>query len=239
MRKVLPSLLALMLAIAFIAIPDREEWEASPQANTVALAETFDGVQFPPTGWSLVNHNGEESLGWGVDRTDFPTPAAEHEDEYGLSANNSLQTPVLDLSDYGQVYLHFQSLTWFANYQSVHRSRAGDGVSAIEISVDGGNSFTRSFWVSEQTLSGCIEQIDIDLSPFAGQREVVLRFSYRGTFAHNWVIDSVVVDAWPVSPPPPPGPPSPWASFREENLSPAPQNFRGPLDLSSMLESAV
>lgn len=228
-----------MLAIAFVALPVQDEWEAVPLADTVALAESFDGVQFPPTGWSLVNHNGEPSSGWGVDRTDFPTPAAEHEDEYGLSVNNSLQTPVIDLSDYGQAYLHFQSLTWFANFQAAHQSAAGDGVSTIEISVDGGRSFTRSFWISQQILSGRIEQVDIDLTPFAGQREIVLRFGYRGTFAHNWVIDSVVVDSWPISPPPPPGPPTPWAYLQGASPAAPLHATRRPLDLAYMLESAV
>ena len=180
----------------------------------VALREHFDGA-FPPPGWLTVNLNGAPSEGWRVERSDFPSPAAEHEDEHGFPSDNALETPILDLSDCTRAYLHFQSLTWFASFQSAHPQAVGDGASTIEVSVDGGATFTEGFWSSAQMRSGVIENVTVDLSAFAGEKSVVLRFHYRGTFAHNWIIDSVQVDDSPRMPPPPPRPPALWARNRD------------------------
>ena len=200
------SCLSILAVCAMVALPALQE-PARETTVRVALQEHFDG-DFPPRGWSLVNHNGAPSRGWTVERTDFPSRAAEHEDEYGFPSDDSLQTPLIDLEDCSRVYLHFQSLTWFASFQEAHPESAGDGVSSIEVSVDGGLTFTEGFWTSAQMVSGRIENVTVDLSAFAGQREVVLRFGYRGTFAHNWVVDAVQVDTSPRMPPPPPRPPA-------------------------------
>jgi len=202
------SLAVLAAAVLLTGYPARQE--PVEERVRIALQEHFDGA-FPPAGWRLVNHNGAPSRGWAVERTDFPTLAAEHEDEFGYPSDDSLQTPVIDLSDCSRAYLHFQSLTWFASFQASHPDALGDGVSTLEVSVDGGATFTEGFWTSSQLRSGVIEDVTVDLSAFAGESGVVLRFGYRGTFAHNWVVDAVQVTDSPRLPPPPPRPPALWA----------------------------
>ena len=207
-RILLPTLAlcALMLLTGYPAL----QAPADGERVRVALQEHFDGA-FPPRGWLALNLNGAPARGWAVERTDFPTPAAEHEDEFGFPSDNVLETPVLDLSDCSRAYLHFQSLTWFASFQAAHPQSQGDGRSTIEVSVDGGVNFDAVVWESAQMNSGVIENVTVDLSAYAGQGEVVLRFRYQGTFAHNWVIDGVQVDDSPRMPPPPPRPPALWA----------------------------
>ncbi len=159
--------------------------------QNVALSEDFStGV--PPAGWVATNNNGSSSKGW-IPSTDL---RAWHEDEAlshgGLTSDDSLVTPVLDLSTFTEVHLHFANDLGFADYLANHPNSRGDGENNVEVSTDGGLSWTL-VWTETRTLDG-LEKTHVDLGAYAGMSNVQIAFRYYGTWAQEWWLDDVVVD---------------------------------------------
>ena len=162
-------------------------------AQSVYYSENLDaGI---PAGFVVSNNNGSAAVGWLPESGNFATPGVEHEDEYGVGqADYDLDTDNFDLSAATSAYLHFESMTHWANFQANHPYSLGNGVSAIEVSTDGGLSWSAGLWVDSQTQSGVRADVVIDLGAYLGSSQTMLRFHYEGDYAHNWVIDSLQVD---------------------------------------------
>lgn len=153
-------------------------------AQTVYLDEPFDSGSFPPSNWTELNNG--VSAGWE------PGPSrAIHADWYGLN-DNLLVSPSLDLSLGTVVGLHLTHDQLFARYRDQNE---------IEISLDGGATFTRVLAIDGQ-VDGIGIELDVDLSAWAGQADVQLGFRYVGDFANEWSIDQVLVDDFLPDPPP-------------------------------------
>lgn len=169
----------------------------SLSAQTTVLSEDFSsGV--PPTGWTHVNNNAGLGVGWiaSVDSR------AWHQDESGVGTTDfTLVSPAMDLSLLGTVYLHFEGETNWANYLANHPSSLGDGASTMEVTTDGGLTWTE-VWTDTSLTSGDTYSPDVDLSAWGGMSNVQLGIHFYGTFAQEWWVDNVLVDDSPVGPPP-------------------------------------
>ena len=183
----------LLLAAAFLL-------SASLTAQNVALQEDFSsGV--PPTGWSLENVNGAASPGWIISIAG--DQRAQHEDEAGShTANNRMISSPFDLSTFTDAYLHFDTEVKYPDYMANHPSSKGDGVNAVEISLDGG--VTWSIIWGDSSISANRGWATIPLSTYVGTPSLQLAFHYYGSFAQEWFVDNVTVSDDPSTPPPPP-----------------------------------
>ncbi len=160
------------------------------RGQMVALDEDFSGG-VPPTGWTTVNHNSSGSQGWIAS----PDSRAWHEDEalaHGFTCDDSLVTPVLDLTAFSEVHLHFANDLGYANYLANHPNSRGDGQNNVEISLDGGATWTL-IWTELRTNDGLVTT-HVDLSSYAGLNNVQLAFRYYGTWAQEWWLDDVLID---------------------------------------------
>ena len=158
-------------------------------AQSVALNEDFSGA-FPPTGWIQVKL-GPNNSGWvGGGR-------AWHEDFAGGNTENYLVSPPLNLTTYTQAFLHFEGETNYATYLANHPTSVGDGVSNVEVTTDGGTTWT-VLWTDTSQASFDTYAPTLDLSAYAGQNNVQVAFYFYGTFAQEWWIDNVIVDDQPV-----------------------------------------
>lgn len=157
----------------------------------VVLAEDFSaGV--PPTGWTVVEVASAPSDTW----TSASGRAAHYWGTAGggsLSVDNFLVSPVVDLSAITGANLSFWGTTGWASYLANHPGSNGDGISNVEVSNDGGLTWTtvwtdNAFW-DNQVYNPCI-----DLSAYDGQAAVQFQFHYYGWAAHEWQLDDVVLE---------------------------------------------
>ncbi|MGB0954275.1 MAG: lectin-like protein [Planctomycetota bacterium] len=169
---------------------------ASPlAAQQIALTEDFNGAQFPPAGW-LHLQTGISTDGWA---RDVFSQRAHH--DYFLSGicENHLISPPVDLSSFTQAFLHFEGETVDAIYLANHPNSVGDGVGKIQVTTDGGATWTVLWNDVSQGVAGNDQYAPtIDLSAYAGQNNVQLGFYYYGDYAHGWYLDNVIVDDTPV-----------------------------------------
>jgi hypothetical protein len=64
----------------------------------------------------------------------------------------------------------------------------------MEISTDGGLTWT-SVWSDNSTVDFVVTNESVDLSAYDGMANVQLGIHYFGTYAQEWWVDNVVVDA--------------------------------------------
>ena len=117
-----------------------------------------------------------------------------HEDYTGSTTDNILISPVMDLSAATTVELRFDGETNYAAYLANHPQSVGDGVSTMEITTNGGLTWS-VVWTDTSQNSQDTYTPHIDLSAFAGNSSVQLGIHFYGTFAQEWWVDNVVVDA--------------------------------------------
>ncbi|MHC4380242.1 MAG: choice-of-anchor J domain-containing protein [Planctomycetota bacterium] len=166
---------------------------ASPlAAQTTILSEDFSGGTFPPLGWTE-DRVGPNQNGW--ERAS--SARAWHEDFTGSTTENYLITPAMDLSGMTEVYLHFSGESYYTNYRANHPNSVGDGISDVQISTNGGLSWT-VLWTDTSLNNNDTYSPTVDISTYAGLTNVQIAFYFYGTFAQEWWIDDVVVDDTPV-----------------------------------------
>ncbi|PCJ53848.1 MAG: hypothetical protein COA70_06680 [Planctomycetota bacterium] len=164
----------------------------SLSAQTTYLSEDFNAGAVPPAGWTMVNNNANPlSAGWIADGAG----RAWHEDEGGGTGqtDNTLVSPAFDLSAATSAYLHFDGETNWANYLANHPSSFGNGVSNMEVSTDGGLTWS-VVWTDTSLNSGDTYSPTLDLAAFIGNASVQIGVHFMGDFAQEWWIDNVVVD---------------------------------------------
>jgi hypothetical protein len=110
----------------------------------------------------------------------------------GGTTDTHLVSPSIDLSLYSSAQLKF----WH-----YYRYFSGDNTK-VEVSTDNGNS-----WISVKSYNATqgsavtvgsaynvtFVQESIDLSTYAGQADVKIRFNYHGSYAYYWAIDNVSI----------------------------------------------
>ena len=154
-------------------------------AQTTYLSEDFtNGV--PPTGWTNVISPGTQ--GW------ISTGSrAWHEDEIGVTCDSYLISPNIDLSAASSAYLHLAGDTYYSSYMANHPNAFGDGVSTIEVTIDGGVSWS-VIWTDTTTVDNTPYAPNLGLNAFIGSATVNIAMHYYGTYAHEWWVDYFIVD---------------------------------------------
>ena len=150
------------------------------------LEEDFEGT-FPPTGWTVINN----AVACAWDRNDLvgTSPRTNYAGGDGYCADadadkcgsgatypmdTELLTPSMDLSPYVTA-----SLTYVAAYNYL----SGD-YADCDISIDGGTSWTTMLhWAIDHDAYGPGETVTLDLSPYCGNSDVIVRWHY---FADSW-----------------------------------------------------
>lgn len=160
------------------------------------LTETFDAA-IPPPGWTATNNNANQTTqGWipGILLGFNHIGWAWHEDEYTYlgTSDNSLVSPAMDLSTTSGAALTMIHEMQYVDYMA-HMGVPGDGVSTIEVTTDGGLTWAVAWTfsdVSDGVFTDCI-----DLSAYDGVTSVQFAIRFYGTYAQEWWVDSVSVDA--------------------------------------------
>ena len=147
-------------------------------AQTTVLSEDFNANIVPPAGWTTQNLNGAPSAGW----VSNGSGEAYHADESGVGmCDNILATPAMDLTGLTEAYVHFNTFMGYISYLDSQ---------SVDVSTDGGVTWTM-IW--SDTGSNNLDDM-VDISAYAGQASVTVGFHYVGDYAHNSMIDNVVVD---------------------------------------------
>jgi hypothetical protein len=158
-------------------------------ASAQFLDEDFsNGV--PPQGWAHINNNSSATIGW----SDDGTGRAWHEDESSSlgTADNTLLSPLLDFSGVNGITLSFNGETNWPVYLANHPNSFGDGVSTMEITTDGGLTWT-VVWTDSSLNNGDTYSPTVDLSSWGGMANVQLGMHYYGTFAQEWWVDDLMI----------------------------------------------
>lgn len=169
--------------------------------NAQILTEDFESTTFPPTGWTINQVN--------VDKTWSPTTTAtaldgnqsavvDYDSNLGVQ-NEDLISPSFDLSTTTTAVLKF--ITRANYYWSISPNDNYD--ISCQISVDGGTTWTE-IWDEDELAANeggtfsasVIYDVEEDLSAYAGESDVRIKFNYSGTNGAYFVIDNIeVLDA--------------------------------------------
>jgi Carboxypeptidase regulatory-like domain/Subtilase family len=155
-------------------------------ASTPVSVESFDT---PPADWTTTTNRsllwrfddpgGRGNLtggsdGFAIVDSDFANPS--------LFQDTSLVSPSWDLSE-----LTHPALAFHTDYFGMSNSRA-----TVELSTDGGTTWTQLWIHQTDSVRGPSLQT-IDLSPWAGQPSVQMRFRYQGYATWWWEVDNVTL----------------------------------------------
>ena len=161
---------------------------SSISAQNTYLSEDFtNGV--PPAGWTSTAAPGTQ--GWVSTGS-----SAWHEDELNVTCDSYLISPDIDLSTATEAYLHFAGQTYLAELLANHPNSNGNGVGTIEVTTDGGVSWT-AIWTDTSFTSGYTYEPNLEMTAFTGSANVKIRIHYFGTYAHEWLIDYLIIDDQP------------------------------------------
>jgi hypothetical protein len=166
----------------------------SVKTPVVVLDEDFSGGI--PNNWEVVINDGDE--GW---RDDDPEGRYEDDDwapwgnivpPFAIADSDwvcdvmdtELITPSLDLTGLSRASLRF-------DHKFVYYSGGGDESGRVDISLDGGSTWTNLATYQGQDLVG---QVVLDISSAAGQSNVKIRFHYANADCDwFWAVDNVRV----------------------------------------------
>jgi len=155
------------------------------------LLEQFEGA-FPPAGWSVVDNAGSGNIWMRNDAAGEPNQAA-YGSGYSAAADASNSNSAWDseLRSPSVSLINFQNpvLTYASNFQDY----AGNGDIWLDISTDGGTTWTTLRYSTADDPSGGTMENE-DLSAYAGNI-VVFRWRYVATSSSAWFwhIDDVNV----------------------------------------------
>ncbi|MEL1245838.1 choice-of-anchor J domain-containing protein [Flavobacterium sp. DGU11] len=166
----------------------------------VALTEDFEGTTFPPAGWTTIDSNPTENW-FRVDETStYPVPVAGTGSaavNYNAAdaSDESLISPSFSLAGYTSAYLNFTAVLGY-EYMAGAQA-AGDFI--VYVSGDGGTTWDQ-IWVEED--EGVYTDYDplfkrLEISAYAGNSNVKVKFEYTGQDADTVVLDDISVTACP------------------------------------------
>jgi len=162
-----------------------------PVANFAGLnavfSEDFESTTFPPTGWTAVNGDADNSGLWesstDVNHTFNGLSSAYH----GWGDGTTYQkgwfiTPAIILPS-GNPKLSFWSYNTFPTYYT-------KSAVLISTTTSDTSAFTQ-IWSPSSVTESWVQTI-LDLSSYAGQT-VYIAFKYSGTDGHGWYLDDVKI----------------------------------------------
>ncbi|GAB4522999.1 MAG: hypothetical protein Fur0018_05420 [Anaerolineales bacterium] len=158
-----------------------------PVVSTPVLSETFE--TWPLTGWMVITNTSaswHSNVWWGEVNKTAPygsgmSAAISSDANYG-GLDGELWSPVLNFSSMTQPRLTFAN-----NFQDY----AGDGDAWVDVSTDGGATWNNAaYWTADNGPT----QETVDLSAYAGQSSVIIRWRYLAAgWSWYWHIDNVMV----------------------------------------------
>jgi N-acetylneuraminic acid mutarotase len=164
---------------------------AGYQVHFVGTPQTFDGTALPD-GWTVSTVDGTTGS-WGV--TDvkgrgnltggtggFAIIDSDAQGT-GVSQDSTLTMPAADLSSYTNPTISFDT-----DYRG-YANQVGD----VDLSVDGGASWTNLWHHTGSSDSVRTGHVDIAASQAAGKSGVLVRFHFTGSYGWWWELDNVVV----------------------------------------------
>lgn len=162
-------------------------------AQTTILSADFQGTGIP-TGWSQTTSatDGGWKFGSSLGSSSFSIPthtkyAASNDDACNCDKSlDRLKTSSMDLSAYTKVFMSVDILFYEGTYSGKTES------ANIEVSTDGGNTFNS---VMQLTGQGDWYSLEVDLSAYAGQSNVIVGFNYNdgAGWTFGWAIDNVKI----------------------------------------------
>ncbi|MBP2705583.1 carboxypeptidase regulatory-like domain-containing protein [Microbispora sp. RL4-1S] len=180
-------------ATADVAVPVDTTKAAAPGYSLTyhgGGVQPFD-TRSAPAGWTVKNNN--ENGGW---RFDDPLGRSNQTgggggfaivddfNEGWAQLDTELRSPSYDLSAEKNPVVEFD--THFPPVQRVDVPQAD-----MDVSVDGGTTWY-TLWRSPPALSGP-DHVSVSLTPFAGRKDVRVRFHYVGGLGNIWEVDRVAV----------------------------------------------
>jgi PKD repeat protein/subtilisin-like proprotein convertase family protein len=158
------------------------------------LTEDFEGA-FPPANWSVINNGGDcvwtRNDAFATMRPNYAGGdgfcADADSDKCGSSTtmDTELRTMVLDLSG-----LTTATLEYMTSYNDIG---TGGDLADVDVSTDGGSTWTNLLqWDEDHSANGPGELVNLDLTPYVGNANVMVRFHYYiATYDWWWEIDQV------------------------------------------------
>jgi hypothetical protein len=158
--------------------------------NVEILSENFDSETFPPTGWTQNITNASYTWQKG-NSTDYPFSTIDATNVYSAvcpwvaaDQDELLYSPILNFPD-GKIDLTFyvgHSTTWLV-----------DATIALYVTIDNGDNWNL-VWQAENDNAGWKwRQINIDLSSYANNNNVILAWRYYGNDGDFVAIDNVSI----------------------------------------------
>ncbi|HPS33596.1 MAG TPA: S8 family serine peptidase, partial [Anaerolineaceae bacterium] len=160
-----------------------------PGEVTELLSENFE--VWPPVGWTIDAAPSSCDTWLSTETTEYDNEtggtgfAAEANSDYcGDAMDTWMISPAMDFTGYEALSLQFKSNFW--DYGNVD-----DGY--VDVSVDGGTTWTNVLHYEKQDYYGPRTET-IDLSAFAGEATVTIRFHYVSPdWDWYWQVDDVIV----------------------------------------------
>ena len=174
--------------------------------QSLPFNQGFESFSFPPTGWINAD-GGNDSKVWQrtTAANGFGTSAAsvyfDNFNSDGQGYADDIQTPKLDLFSFSTAKLYFD-----VAYEPFSTTNYLDTLSVL-VSTNCGTAFTNVYTKSGATLSSVSgtttssfvptitqwRRDSIDLTPYTGQKNVVISFRNIGHFGNNLYLDNVNV----------------------------------------------
>ncbi|TVR79671.1 MAG: PKD domain-containing protein [Chitinophagaceae bacterium] len=198
----------------------------SGQSVTLPFSEDFESNSFATNGWTVENPNG--GLTWEIVTVGGSTPGdkaarVNHYDYLDIGARDYLISPPLDFSNYDSVFMTFEhahrrfsqdfadslivsvSIDCGLNFPFRLLAVAEDGTGAFATGTTINNNFLPS-QASDWCFSGTVgaDCFDLDLSQFAGESTVFVRFETYNDYGNNIYIDNINIDGISIPPTTPP-----------------------------------
>ena len=156
------------------------------------IEEQFEGI-FPPAGWTVIDNGGDcvwqRNDDWPRDNLaggdGFSAAADSDRCGPGTTMDTELRTPAFDL-----IGATSASLDFVASYNHL-----GTSSFRVDVSPDGGDTWDNLLlWTASVDPQGPGQAVNLDLAPYVGLSDVVVRFHYIATSWHWWAqVDQVQV----------------------------------------------
>jgi len=158
------------------------------------LNESFTGVPFPPTGWTIPTAGAcawsRVTAGSNPTQSPYSAPAEARFNSYDCSADNykQLLSPALNFSAAGEYVL-----TFWMYHDTLYANTFPDRLQ-VQVSLDGGSTFTDvGAEIARYTGANSWAQHTLDLSAYAGQASVRVVFNGISGYGSNMFLDDVRV----------------------------------------------